>query len=104
KYADLFVVRGNPLDDIENAHKVHWVMKAGQVYDSAELLASVAGKMGPSGPDDADQWKGRLHITEPIAPPPDALPSIPLGPPPGRRGGAGRGGASAPGRGGSGGN
>lgn len=93
KYADLFVVRGNPLADIENAHKVHWVMKAGQVYDSAALLASQVGKMGPAGPEDADQWKGRLHITEPLAQPPDALPSIPLATPRGRgRRGGGRGG------------
>lgn len=97
KYADLFVVHGNPLVDIDNAHKVHWVMKAGHVYDSAALLASVVGKLGPAGPEDADKWKGYQNITEPIAQPPDALPSIPLGPAPGR----GRGG-NATGRGGTG--
>ncbi|HXR98839.1 MAG TPA: amidohydrolase family protein [Terriglobales bacterium] len=98
KYADLFVVRGNPLADIENAHKVQWVMKSGQVYDTAELLASVAGTMGPAGPEDADAWKGRMHVTEPVAQPPDSLPSIPLGVAP-ARGGRGRG---AGGRGGTG--
>jgi hypothetical protein len=66
-------------------------MKSGQVYDSTELLASVVGKMGPAGPDDADAWKGRMHIIEPVAQPPDALPSIPLGVAPARGGRGGRG-------------
>jgi DNA-binding beta-propeller fold protein YncE/imidazolonepropionase-like amidohydrolase len=45
KWADLFVVRGNPLDDITNTHDVELVMKAGVVYDPKELLASVKGKL-----------------------------------------------------------
>jgi imidazolonepropionase-like amidohydrolase len=46
KWADLFVVRGNPLDDIRNTHNVRMVMKAGVLYDPQELLASVVGKLG----------------------------------------------------------
>ena len=65
KYADLFIVRGNPLQDITNTRRVRLVMKAGRVYDPAELFASVVGKMGPAGPEDADQWKGRLNIKDP---------------------------------------
>jgi hypothetical protein len=42
KFADLFVVGGNPLHDIRNTRKVRLVMKAGQVYDPAELLAAVS--------------------------------------------------------------
>lgn len=62
KYADLFVVRGNPLQQITNTKRVQLVMKAGHVYDPAKLFASVVGKMGPAGPEDADQWKGRLNV------------------------------------------
>jgi imidazolonepropionase-like amidohydrolase len=47
KFADLFVVRGDPLQDIRNTRKVRFVMKGGQLFDAAELLASVKGKLGP---------------------------------------------------------
>lgn len=67
KYADLFVVRGNPLVDITNTKRVQLVMKAGRVYDPAKLFAAVVGKLGPAGPQDADHWKGRLNIKVPTA-------------------------------------
>jgi len=67
KYADLFVVRGNPLVDITNTKRVQLVMKAGRIYDPAKLFASVVGKLGPTGPQDADGWKGRLNIKDPKA-------------------------------------
>ncbi len=54
KFADLFVVRGNPLQDIKNTRNVQLVMKGGQVYDAKKLLESVVGKMGPK--DDGD-WR-----------------------------------------------
>jgi len=57
KLADLFIVRGNPLRDIRTTRNVHLVMKAGQVYDAAELLASAKGKMGPEGPQDESRWR-----------------------------------------------
>ena len=56
KLADLFVVRGNPLKDIRNTHKVQLVMKGGVVYDPAALLKSVEGQLGPKGPEDAANW------------------------------------------------
>jgi len=56
KLADLFVVRGNPLEDIRNTRKVQLVMKGGVVYDPAALLKSVEGKLGPAGPEDAANW------------------------------------------------
>ncbi len=62
KFADLFVVEGNPLQDIRNTHKVRLVMKAGVVYDSAKLLASVKGKLGPDSAADADWWKGKVRF------------------------------------------
>jgi imidazolonepropionase-like amidohydrolase len=57
KLADLFVVRGNPLDDIRNTRNVKLVMKAGRLYDPAELLASVMGKLGPASPGEDASWK-----------------------------------------------
>jgi len=47
KFADLFVVRGNPLRDIRNTRNVRTVMKSGLLYDAADLLKSVEGKIGP---------------------------------------------------------
>ncbi len=65
KLADLFVVEGNPLEDIRNTHKVRLVMKAGVIYDSAKLLASVKGRLGPAGAGDANWWKGSVRFTNP---------------------------------------
>src|SRR6187401_1766710 len=40
KLADLFVVRGNPLQEITNTRNVRLVMSRGVLYDAAELIAS----------------------------------------------------------------
>ncbi len=56
KLADLVVVRGNPLQDIRNTHKVQMVFKAGRSYDPAVLFKSVEGKLGPTGAEDAVKW------------------------------------------------
>jgi imidazolonepropionase-like amidohydrolase len=56
KFADLLVVKGNPLQDIRNTHKVQLVMKSGFLYDPAAILKSVEGKIGPVGPADAPKW------------------------------------------------
>lgn len=42
RWADLFVVRGNPLQDIRSTRHVHIFMKAGAVYDATTLLSSEA--------------------------------------------------------------
>ena len=63
KFADLFVVEGNPLADIRNTHKVRLVMKAGMLYEAAALLLSVKGKLGPASAADADWWKGKVRFT-----------------------------------------
>ncbi len=47
KLADAFIVKGNPLEDITRTRSVHTVIKGGEVFNSAELLKSVEGKMGP---------------------------------------------------------
>lgn len=56
KFADLFVVEGNPLADIRHARDVRLVIKSGQVYDPKVLLARAEGKIGPSGPGDHATW------------------------------------------------
>ena len=65
KLADLFVVRGDPFEDIKNVRNIKWVIKGGVVYDPQVLLKSAEGKIGPQGPDDHDSW--RLYI-EPLRP------------------------------------
>jgi imidazolonepropionase-like amidohydrolase len=57
KLADLFVVKGNPLQDITVTRRVRLVMKAGQIYDAAKLLDSVKGKLGPHSPEEDAHWK-----------------------------------------------
>jgi imidazolonepropionase-like amidohydrolase len=56
KLADLFVVRGNPLEDITSARNIEWVVKDGRVFHPGELLEQVVGKIGPRGPDDHADW------------------------------------------------
>jgi imidazolonepropionase-like amidohydrolase len=57
KLADLYVVRGNPLDDIKAARDIKFVIRDGIAYDTAELLQSAEGKIGPAGPDDHADWE-----------------------------------------------
>jgi len=57
KLADLFIVAGNPLQTIEDARNVRFVMKSGQLYDTAQLLKSAEGKIGPTGPNDLANWQ-----------------------------------------------
>jgi imidazolonepropionase-like amidohydrolase len=63
KLADLYVAKGNPLDDIKTARNVQFVIKSGVIYDPGSLLKSAEGKIGPAGPDDHADWE--LHI-EPL--------------------------------------
>ena len=60
KLADLFIARGDPLDDIRAARNVRLVIKAGVIYDPESLLRSAEGKIGPAGPADHADWE--LHI------------------------------------------
>ena len=52
KLADAFIIQGNPLEDITRTRSVHTVIKGGEVFNSAELLKSVEGKMGPKAEGD----------------------------------------------------
>ncbi len=56
KSGDLFVVTGNPLEDIKHTRNIQQVVKAGVVYDSQELLKSVAGKLGPASAVEEKDW------------------------------------------------
>jgi imidazolonepropionase-like amidohydrolase len=62
KLADLFIVRGNPVQDITTTRNVRLVMARGVLHDAAELIASAKGKMGPATAADDDWWKGRLRF------------------------------------------
>lgn len=61
KLADLFIIRGNPLEDIRNTRNIRSVLKAGGVYDPTRLLDSVRGRMGPATAADEAAWKGSIR-------------------------------------------
>jgi imidazolonepropionase-like amidohydrolase len=63
KLADLFVTKGNPLEDIKTTRNIQFVIKGGLIYYPETLLKSAEGMIGPQGPDDHDDWE--LHI-EPL--------------------------------------
>jgi imidazolonepropionase-like amidohydrolase len=56
KWADLFVVRGNPLAEITVTRSVQWVMLEGVRHDPDELLERARGRIGPAGPEEHDGW------------------------------------------------
>lgn len=47
KLADLYVVRGNPLEDISATRNGRLVMQAGQLYEVEELMRAVEGRIRP---------------------------------------------------------
>jgi imidazolonepropionase-like amidohydrolase len=61
KLADLFIVRGNPLDDIRHTRNVELVVKGGEAFDPAALLERVRGRLGPVDEDGASLWKGSVR-------------------------------------------
>jgi imidazolonepropionase-like amidohydrolase len=67
KWADLVVVRGNPLTDIRRTRLPRLVIKAGRVYDPVALMKSVEGKIGPASAADSAAWAP----TPPRRPAPD---------------------------------
>jgi len=62
KYADLLIVRGDPLRTITDTRNGHVVVRAGRVYDPRALLRSVRGALGPRTAEEADWWKGNLRL------------------------------------------
>jgi hypothetical protein len=61
KFADLVIVRGNPLVDIKRVRDVRLVIKAGRVYDPAALTKPVEGKLGPAVAADSVLWGARVR-------------------------------------------
>lgn len=62
KFADLAIVRGNPLVDISTTHNVTRVMVRGQIYDAKQLLDKAKGTLGPKTAADDDWWKGNVRF------------------------------------------
>ncbi|MDA0328047.1 MAG: amidohydrolase family protein [Gemmatimonadetes bacterium] len=62
KYADLLIVRGDPLTRITDTRNAHVVIRAGRVYDPEELFDSVRGSLGPKSEADADWWRGNVRL------------------------------------------
>lgn len=56
KLADLYIARGDPLEDITAARDVKLVVKDGQVYQADELLSWAKARIGPEGPNDHADW------------------------------------------------
>jgi imidazolonepropionase-like amidohydrolase len=56
KWADLVVVRGDPLADIRVTRNPRLVVKAGRVYDPAAIAKAVEGKIGPMSAADSAVW------------------------------------------------
>ena len=62
KYADLLIVRGDPLTTITDRRYGILVIRSGRLYDPDALFDSVLGKMGPKNEAEADWWKGNLRL------------------------------------------
>ena len=62
KLADLFIIDGNPLQDITRTRHVRRVMVRGDLYDAEALLADARGQMGPATAADDDWWKGNVRL------------------------------------------
>lgn len=56
KVADLFIVEGNPLKNIRNTRNGRYVVRAGELHSTNELLESVKGKIGPKNVDEEKDW------------------------------------------------
>jgi cytosine/adenosine deaminase-related metal-dependent hydrolase len=59
KWADLVIVRGNPLKDIRTVRLPRLVIKGGRVYDPQALMKSVEGRIGPASAADTAVWAPR---------------------------------------------
>jgi len=57
KWADLFVVRGNPLEDIRNTRNVEWVMVRGELHRAEALREAARGTVGPESAAEADAFR-----------------------------------------------
>ena len=65
KLADLFVIKGNPFENIKTTRNIQFVMKDGAIYNPDSLLKSSEGMIGPIGADDHEAWE---LLIEPLRP------------------------------------
>ena len=56
KVADLYIINGNPLENIRNTRNGVLVVRAGQVHDCRKLFDSVRGKLGPRSEEEEKDW------------------------------------------------
>jgi imidazolonepropionase-like amidohydrolase len=56
KWGDLAIVTGNPIEDIRRTRTVRYVVRAGNLHETAKLLESIQGKLGPESGDTVDEW------------------------------------------------
>lgn len=66
KLADLYVVKGNPLENITNTRNVRLVMKSGAVYHPQKLLEQVKGKIGPASKSETENWFKYPELVEEV--------------------------------------
>lgn len=59
RWADLVIVRGDPLADIRATRNVETVVKGGVVYEARALLAAVEGTIGPRDAAELVDWQAR---------------------------------------------
>ncbi|MDX1507477.1 MAG: amidohydrolase family protein, partial [Woeseiaceae bacterium] len=57
KWADFFVVDGDPLADITQTRNISAVVRNGVAYDPEQLLESVVSKLGPAGPENWPDYR-----------------------------------------------
>lgn len=56
KLADLYIVKGNPLNDITHTRNVQTVIKSGEIFNPSELLDAVKGNIGPESAEETETW------------------------------------------------
>lgn len=56
KFADLFVITGDPSKEIRKTRNVETVICQGRKFDAVKLLESVRGKLGPASKEEEKDW------------------------------------------------
>lgn len=57
KFADLVIVRGNPLEDVQVARDIWFVFARGRLHSPDELLAMAEGRIGPTDASEESAWR-----------------------------------------------
>ena len=57
KSADLFIVRGNPLEDVRVAREAWYVFARGRLHVPVELLSLAEGRIGPADASEEAAWR-----------------------------------------------